>query len=422
MVPYNKHSMKGPMLQHYMDCVEKKLIHAFNNKFFEETFPYHFYKSAGGANASKKVEMQMPTANNVDVVMSSSKYSVAQLKDIARQYQIKLSGTKEELFVRIYGHLKMSFHASKIQRSFRRYLFSRIDALRGPAMHNRVICNNEYDFLTGDTMQEITAAQFFSYQDKDSKVYGFDLLSIFNLMFSPVQKQHCCCYENTVVDTRIGFNILPNSKNPYNRNPFPETVLQNVALLVLLCKLNGIGITVLVDKPVVQTSKTFEMVVMELFQTIDGLGNYSDSQWFLQLNPRGLLKFVRELSDIWNYRLNLSHETKRLICPPRGDPFRMFDSMGGASVPIEEIRHNILEVMVLLVTSSSDIEYRKLGALYVLMALTLVSENAATTLPALHQSVLFTGPPVHHLPPSIYIPQYLQFPAIVEPPMEPQVP
>jgi hypothetical protein len=370
--------------------------------------------------------MQMPTANNVDVVMSSSKYSVAQLKDIARQYKIKISGTKEELFVRIYGYLKMNFFVKKIQRTFRHFLFGKMDGLRGPAMHNRLICNNEYDFLTGETMQEIAAAQFYSYQDKDSKVYGFDLLSIFNLLFAPVQKQHCCCYENTVVDTRIGFNILPNSKNPYNRNPFPETVLQNVALLVLLCKINSIEITVLVEKPAAAPAKTLESATHELFQTIDGLGNYTDPEWFLQLNGRELLKFVRELSDIWNYRLNLSHETKRMICPPRGDPFRVFDSMGGSSVPIEEIKHNILEVMYLLVTSSSDVEYRKLGALYVLMALTLVCENAATTLPALHQSVLFTGPQHHYLPPSLYIPQYLQFPAMPEvaanDPQVPQVP
>ena len=46
---------------------------------------------------------------------------------------------------------------------------------------------------------------------------------------------------------------------------------------------------------------------------MDSLGNYTDSKWFTDLNKFNLIKFLKELLDIWNYRANLSLETKKLF-------------------------------------------------------------------------------------------------------------
>ena len=54
---------------------------------------------------------------------------------------------------------------------------------------------------------------------------------------------------------------------------------------------------------------------------------------------------------------------------------------------LDNIRKVVLDVLEKMVNSGVDKDNRALGAYYVLAALTLVSENAANTLPWLFQSV-----------------------------------
>jgi hypothetical protein len=100
-----------------------------------------------------------------------------------------------------------------------------------------------------------------------------------------------------------------------------------------------------------------------------------------------IIKFMRELSDIWNFRAQLTNEIKRSICPPYGDPFRHF----GISIIHHEndlflVKKSILEVLEKFVNTGIDRDSKSLGAYYVLGALTLVNQNAAFSLPWLFQS------------------------------------
>ena len=132
------------------------------------------------------------------------------------------------------------------------------------------------------------------------------------------------------------------------------------------------------------------MRALMLFQNMDLLGNYSNSQWFLSLTRVQLIKYVRELSDIWNYRAQLSPEVKMKICPPIGDPFRNLSiAYLHTEANMSNARKAVLEVLEKMVNSGVDTDSKSLGAYYVLGGLTLVSENAATSLPWLYQSVSY---------------------------------
>jgi hypothetical protein len=141
------------------------------------------------------------------------------------------------------------------------------------------------------------------------------------------------------------------------------------------------------DSQNVSSEKAIELRALALFQTIDSLGNYSNPQWFLSLNRTQIIKFVRELSDIWNYRAQLSQETKRSICPPNGDPFRNLSMpYVHTEVNMINVKKVVLEVLEKFVNSGSDKDSKSLGAYYVLGCLTLVNTEAATSLPWLFQS------------------------------------
>ena len=127
--------------------------------------------------------------------------------------------------------------------------------------------------------------------------------------------------------------------------------------------------------------------IISVFQEIDALGNYSDHTWFTTLTLYKLFIFIRELADIWNYRAQIPAETKLNICPPIGDPFRNTDMLIIRQMSYDSLQRFSLSCIENLVKMGVNNEYKSLGAIYVLTALTLVSENAATSMPWLYQSV-----------------------------------
>ena len=179
-------------------------------------------------------------------------------------------------------------------------------------------------------------------------------------------------------------------KNPYNRNLIPDSLFKNIRALIRFGRILKININLNFEDSIknISNEKAIELRALSLFQNIDALGNYSNLVWFISLNRNQLIKFIRELMDIWNYRAQLSNETKRNICPPIGDPFR------NLSIPyinteqnLWNVRKVLLDIMEKLVNSGIDRDSKSLGAYYVLGALTLVNTEAATSLPWLFQSV-----------------------------------
>jgi hypothetical protein len=139
--------------------------------------------------------------------------------------------------------------------------------------------------------------------------------------------------------------------------------------------------------------KSLQLRILDLFQNIDSLGNYSDASWFTSLNRQQMIKFVRELYDIWNYRAQIPDNVKRNICPPTGNPFSNVNihrfSLVSAEIGVEMIQRSILPIMERMVNTGTDKDSKSLGAYYILGALTMVSENAAMSLPWLYQSVSY---------------------------------
>ena len=309
--------------------------------------------------------------------LTENNYNIQQLKTIAKFYKLKLSGNKKELISRIYMFLFLSSYIIKIQKIFRGRLQRRFNEYFGPALNKREICTNDTDFVTMDDLKDLQYGQFYSFKDNDGRIYGFDIASIYNLI-----------YKNT--DT-ININKV-GGINPYNRNKIPSFVMIDLKMIVRTSKILKIKINLDFDTGIgnVSNTKTVEMRTLTLFQNIDSLGNYSSPEWFLTLNRNQLIKFMRELSDIWNYRAQLSNEIKQKICPPNGDPFSNINlSYIVNENDLLNIKKKVLDVLEKFVTNGVDRDSKTLGAYYVLGALTLVNDSAATSLPWLFQSVSY---------------------------------
>jgi hypothetical protein len=227
-----------------------------------------------------------------------------------------------------------------------------------------------------EPLEEIPFSQFFSYKDSDGFIYGFDIASIYSLIFIKGS--------NKEKDSKL------DGKNPYNRNNIPDNLLSDIKTITRLGRILNQHVTVNIqdDTESISVEKAVELRALAVFQNIDSLGNYSNSKWFLSLNRPNLVKFVRELHDIWSYRAQLTNETRHNICPYPGGPFRNLNLNYISSEPnMHNIKKAVLEVMENLINSGVDRDSKSLGAYFILASLTLVSTDAATALPWLFQSV-----------------------------------
>lgn len=315
----------------------------------------------------KEKDMLIQPKINEYSTFKSKKYSLADLKLICKHYKQKSSGTKEQLVEVIYKFLHGSYNAEIIQRTWKKYCVKVYNKLHGPARKNRKLCVNETDFFTMDPISEISYRQFFSFKDTDDMIYGFDLLSLHNLIVKSGK----------------------TTTNPYNRNIIKMNIKNDIKKLIKFGSF--INEKLDIDIEDVNTNldpkKVMELRIKSLFQEIDSLGNYTNSEWFSSLDRVGIIRFIRELYDIWEYRAHLSPVIKMEICPPTGNPFFGLNMMELPLLAIEVLQLISVNFMENIIKNGINRESKCLGSNYVLCAITLVNPQAAQALPWLYYSV-----------------------------------
>jgi len=296
-----------------------------------------------------------------------NKYTITQLKKVGDKFNIKWKSKKKaDVQNECFTFLKKSYYVVKIQKLWRNYFIRLFNKTHGPAIFKRSICNNVEDFLTTETMNEIHYYFFISYKDIDGFTYGFNIISLFNL----IKKK--------------------DIKNPYTRNIFSPELILMVERRIHYNKLLNKTYHEINDTSN-KMSMTIDDKINELFQKIDSFGNYSQSEWLTSLNNFYLRKFIIELFDIWNYRAQILNEIKLTICPPFGTPFReipMHIITSTMYIDNNTIKKYCYTIVNALINSAENIQNQNLGAIYVLTALTLVNSEAANALPWLFQSVI----------------------------------
>jgi hypothetical protein len=121
---------------------------------------------------------------------------------------------------------------------------------------------------------------------------------------------------------------------------------------------------------------------------LNELDNYSDPSWFLKLSFKKTLKFIEQFIDIWEYRAELTPELKKDIYPPDGNLFKNLNlNYIYNKNDIIYFKNNILQIFENLINSNTSIPNKKLAAIYILSALTLVSDDAANSMTHYYHSV-----------------------------------
>jgi len=345
------------------------------------------------------------------------KYKIPELKTIARYNKILVGGTKTILIQRIENHFQLSKKAVNIQKIYRGFLTRLSIFMRGfNVLKDRSLCVNQTDFYTLEPLIEIPVNLFYSYTDKNNFVYGFNISSLIFLMK----------------------NKTSNIMNPYNREKIETDIITNIIKLYRISKFlffdissdpdlppcplqipikkrsqsrqivtheqtqepgNALPITDIVTYEMVREriirmaeirGKSINQRMNDLFMEIDNLGNYTQIEWFSQLQHRDYIRLYRCLYDIWNYRAQLPNSIKRKICIINDPFYGIFtDRTQYRDVSLEVIKESCIRVFENLIYTGIDDEHRKIGALHALTALTVASFRARQSIPWLYESYIF---------------------------------
>lgn len=354
-----------------MDCNPN---HNTKNQKKNNIFSYIHAKLPESEKQIKIAEkdFKIPQLNEYNLI-SKFNYTIPMLKKICENYNISKTGNKYDLSKNIYLFLYGTNSIMKIQRFFKKYLRTKLNRLHGPGFKNKNICVNDTDFLTMENLNEIPEHNFYSFMDDDKIIYGFDLLSLLNAI-----------------------NKDANFRNPYNRKALPIDKIKNdIRLIVKLNKILNVNInlkdkkehgTNAENKMTLSLAKQIELKMLAFCQKMDELGNYTDVTWFTSLDRAQIVKFIRELYDIWGYRAQLTEQIKKDICP-HCDPCQALNVYELSLITIEELKIRMIKLIDNLIYKGINKDSQFLGASFVLSALTLVNENAAQSMPWLYYSV-----------------------------------
>jgi hypothetical protein len=238
-----------------------------------------------------------------------------------------------------------------IQSHIRRSLVSKNSQRRGIAYLNRKLCNNEEDFYTYESIQDIPDSYFFSYQDNQHNYWGFDIRSLKKL-----------------IDMNFG--------NPYTTEAIPAPIKDKVHHLI--AHLHKDNIVTVIDAGIVSDrSSMVKQRFVDIFAQMEYTGYSCDVSWVINLNHSKLKRLYRQLEDIWNYRAHLTNEVKRMIVPPDGRLCVM-------PIPDYNQCHHKVELQEILanevykICGAVDQAHMNLGFMYFIIALSFVSRPCFT--------------------------------------------
>lgn len=310
-------------------------------------------------NTSKKFNNIMLIGFNYKQLLLF-KYKNNDLKKLCKSYGIRRNGNKNELLIRLYNYIKWNKYSIIIQKIYRGFLVRYLNKLKHITIKDK--CVNNTDFLTLCNISNIPYNQIIYINDKNC-TFGYDICSLYQLIIKNKYKN-----------------------NPYTRRKFKSNIKYDLERIIRISNMLGLGTNIKLkdDLTNISKKKKIELETIRLFQLMDNKGFITDINWFLSLNKIKLIKYLKELMDIWNYRAQLSDNIKKLICPPNG---MLLDNIGNINTPnslisrdITSLQQYVLNIINKLITKSNDEQYRYLGMTYVLGALTLVNTNTANAL------------------------------------------
>ena len=290
--------------------------------------------------------------NNVDLNVYSIRSSIKnsylnKLINTKQSKQYLISALKKIISLERF-YLTNEGYIILIQSIFRRWLVKR-----------RKLCYNDTDILTFTCKYEIPENFFYIFYDKcTKKKYAYDIRTLNEI----INSDYPSC--------------------PYTFRNF--TLEEKLEITLYKNKLIKMGLNIDIEKKKLTIEEETHMKIKDVFYQINMLDNYTNHEWFKELNINQLIHLYAIMEDIWNYRSNMTTESKKKIIK-NGIVFSTPIYIIKKEKSLIKIQNVLLDEFIRLINEGVDREEKKLGAILILTGLVEISSDAADALPHLMQ-------------------------------------
>ena len=234
---------------------------------------------------------------------------------------------------------------------------------QGPAANDTSLAMNHTELYSLDPITTVTKHYLITFSDENKSIWAFDIRTIVQTMAN-------------------GFK----STNPYTRTDFTVRAKEQIHRRIAWLNKRHYPV-VHINSDILTEEQCWNHMVLDVFLKIDALGYYASCEWYHELNLYQHIRFYRHLFLLWEFRLGLTRADKERVVPTHATLFR-FHPDEPPTKTIQWWRRNTLSLIEAFITRSSEKEQQKLGAMYILMALTRVSYKAAEAWPWLVEGPL----------------------------------
>ncbi len=309
------------------------------------------------------------------------KFKLIELKQIAKSHKLHVSGNKTIIKERIIKYFLCVKSAKRIQSIFRGHIVRLWIKLHSNNYKSND-CVNETDFYTLEPLNTILFENWYSYTDTSGFKYGFDMYSLIELstqnmsdIRNPYTREAIPKHDYFDLYTLACLNYIMCPSIAKNKH-----VMKNPRLSISAAVNNDIaisqrGIRRLHDVRMMSVTQR----IIAVFIEIDRLGNYTNYQWFSELNKLQYARFYTMYSRFWSR--SLSDELKRNLNVTR-NPFSLLPLLQNYSEHTEsEYREACLDVIETMVYTGLNEDFRKLSTIHILSMLAHVSPAAMLAMP-----------------------------------------
>jgi hypothetical protein len=237
---------------------------------------------------------------------------------------------------------------------------------QGPATYSTNISTNDTEVITMEALTTIPSMFRFSVLDR-TQVWLFDIRSLF------AQKKR---------------NELKALTNPYTRQEFSQDILlrfqEHIKWLTDRKYYLEFADT---NSELNYVQPYYQRKILDLCLYMDAHGYLTNTQWFEDLTIQKIEQFCKYLDNLWLYDLQLTESDRMRICPSwTYENTSLFADYRfqtrHKSTALDRMCTSLLE----FVHDSPEKDNQTLACMYVLIALTRVSESCAETYPWFLQS------------------------------------
>lgn len=381
------HSVKSKLNTNLQCCYRHKINEIFCGKHLNSNNIILFNKSSIDNSNTTDISNIANLLNNNDISDEISKMELIEKDDDTRKIY-----TKNELFEKILTNTYISIYSlrksikscklnkfidtkqtkqelikniKEIIQKERYYTFNQKSIIliqsiyRMWKTYRRRLCSNTTDILTFTDIYDIEEKFFYIFNDNiRQKKYGYDIRTLIQIINSDYPS---CPYTLRSFTENEKFEI----------NKYTERLIKN-------------GLDLGFKKSILTPEQEVEMKIKDVFHKINMLDNYTNPEWFKNLQLHQLIELYIRSEDVWIYRSMMSLESKKNIVH-NGVAFTIPVPIIKTYKSKMKLQHIILDEFNRFVTEGINNEEKKLGAILILTALVEVSHDAADALPHLIQ-------------------------------------